>query len=126
MKVHFLTTSPYQIKLANSEDKQKVLTSTEIRSETFGDTLSQLQEDWWHAHQMEKGIFLSLLQDESISDRYSVARGLSEVIDLMNKIQVQTKAKRRAKAEATAAEGNKKAKSSVSIAAAAHLIPCGR
>jgi len=63
--------------------------------------------------------FLSLLQDESISDRYSVARGLSEVIDLTNEIQVQTKAKRRAEAEATAAEGNKKAKSSVSIAAAA-------
>jgi len=64
--------------------------------------------------------FLSLLQDESISDRYTVARGLSEVIDLTNEIQVQTKAKRRAEAEAsTAEEGNKKAKSSVSIAAAA-------
>jgi hypothetical protein len=114
-----LTTTPHQIELADSEDKQKVLISMGIRSETFGDTLSQLQEDWWHAHQMEKGIFLSLLQDESISDRYSVARGLSEVIDLTNEIQVQTKAKRRAEAEATAAEGNKKAKSSVSIAAAA-------
>jgi hypothetical protein len=33
--------------------------------------------------------FLSLLQDESISDWYSVARGLSEVINLTNKIQVQ-------------------------------------
>jgi hypothetical protein len=64
--------------------------------------------------------FLLLLQDESISDRYSVAHGLSEVIDLTNEIQVQTKAKRRAEEEATAAEeGNKKAESSVSIAAAA-------
>jgi hypothetical protein len=36
--------------------------------------------------------FLSLLQDESISDQYSVARGLSEVIDLMKEIKVQTKA----------------------------------
>jgi hypothetical protein len=36
-----------------------------------------------------KRSFLSLLQDESISERYSVARGLSEVIDLTNKIQVQ-------------------------------------
>jgi hypothetical protein len=33
--------------------------------------------------------FLSLLQDESISDWYSVAHGLSEVIDLTNEIQVQ-------------------------------------
>jgi hypothetical protein len=33
--------------------------------------------------------FLSLLQDESISDRYSVACGLSEVINFTNKIQVQ-------------------------------------
>jgi hypothetical protein len=56
MKVRCLTTSPYQIELADLEDEQKVLISMEIRSETFGDTLSQLQEDWWHAHQMEKGI----------------------------------------------------------------------
>jgi hypothetical protein len=38
-------TSPYQIELADSEDKQKVLISMEIKSKIFGDTLSQLQED---------------------------------------------------------------------------------
>jgi hypothetical protein len=67
--------------------------------------------------------FLSLLQDKNIGDHYSVARGLSKVIDLTNEIQLQTKAKRRAEAEATAADGgNKKAKSSVSIAAAAAAV----
>jgi hypothetical protein len=60
MKVQCLTTSPYQIELADSEDTWKVLISMEIRSkQTFGNTLSQLQEDWWHAHQMEKGIFIA-------------------------------------------------------------------
>ena len=42
--------------------------------------------------------FLSLLQDETINDRYSVARGLSEVVDLTKEIHVKSRAKRRAEA----------------------------
>ena len=42
--------------------------------------------------------FLSLLQDETINDRYSIARGLSEVVDLTKEIHVKSRAKRRAEA----------------------------
>ena len=42
--------------------------------------------------------FLSLLQDETINDRYSVARSLSEVVDLTKEIHVKSRAKRRAEA----------------------------
>ena len=54
--------------------------------------------------------FLSLLQDESINDRYSVTRGSAEVVDLTTKIQQQSRAKRKAEATAAAAEefANKK------------------
>ena len=72
-----------------------------------------------------KRSFLSLLQDERINDRYSVARGVSEVVDLTKEIQVQSRAKGRAEAIAAAAaqtddSSNKKAKAcSIFVAAAA-------
>jgi hypothetical protein len=93
---------------------------SEIPTGEFVDTMLQSLGDKFLAPPNGEKSFLSLLQDKNIGDHYSVARGLSKVIDLTNEIQLQTKAKRRAEAEATAADGgNKKAKSSVSIAAAA-------
>jgi hypothetical protein len=53
-----------------------------------------------------KRSFLSLLQDVRINDRYSVARGASEVVDLTNEIQLQSKAKRRAEAVAAVQAGD--------------------
>ena len=72
---------------------------------------------------MERSVaFLSSLQDESINDRYtSVARGLSEVVDLTTEIHVQSKARRKAEAVLAASycSSNKKAKASTTFAAAA-------
>jgi hypothetical protein len=70
-----------------------------------------------------KRSFLSQLQDDCINDLYSIARGVSEVADLKNEIQVQSKAKRRAGGVAAAAvlqagDSNKTAKASTSATAA--------
>jgi hypothetical protein len=67
--------------------------------------------------------FLSLLQDYRINDCFSIARGVSEVVDLANENQVQSKAKIRAEAVAAAAvlqagDSNKKARASISATAA--------
>lgn len=50
-----------------------------------------------------KKSFLTLLQDEKLSEHYSVARGVTEVVDLTREIHAQSKAKR--KADAIAAAG---------------------
>jgi hypothetical protein len=42
--------------------------------------------------------FLSLLQDESINDRYSVARGMPEIVDLTTEIAKESTIKRNAQA----------------------------
>jgi hypothetical protein len=59
-----------------------------------------------------KKSFLSLLEDDTINDRYSIARGLPEVLDLTTEIQVQSKAKRKSEAAAAVADEavNKKPK----------------
>ncbi|KAI2496103.1 hypothetical protein MHU86_18380 [Fragilaria crotonensis] len=41
--------------------------------------------------------FLSLLQDESINDRYSVARGMPEIVDLTTQISQQSTIKQKFK-----------------------------
>ena len=46
-----------------------------------------------------KKSFLSLLQDHSLNDYYSVARGVTEVVDLTSKIADQSTAKRKAQAQ---------------------------
>jgi hypothetical protein len=46
-----------------------------------------------------KKSFLSLLQDTAINDRYSVARGLPEIVDLTTEISLQSSAKRKAEAQ---------------------------
>ena len=51
-----------------------------------------------------KKSFLSLLEDDTINYRYSIARGLLEVLDLTTDIQVQSRAKRKAEAEAAVAD----------------------
>ena len=54
-----------------------------------------------------KKSFLSLTQDDMINDRYSVARGSPEIIDLTSEIHTRFKAKRKADAvAAVAAEDN--------------------
>ncbi|KAI2509402.1 hypothetical protein MHU86_5035 [Fragilaria crotonensis] len=57
-----------------------------------------------------KKSFLSLLQDETLNDRYSVARGLAEVIDLTTEIAEQSCAKRKAEAQLEAQDETKKPK----------------
>ncbi|KAI2509854.1 hypothetical protein MHU86_4565 [Fragilaria crotonensis] len=63
-----------------------------------------------------KKCFLSLLQDAGINDRYSVARGSSEIVDLTTEIHIQSRAKRKAEAGAAVAAqspgSQKKAKAS--------------
>ena len=54
--------------------------------------------------------FLSLLQDATINDRYSVARGLPEIVDLTTAIAEQSTAKRRAEAFIEAQDKSKKPK----------------
>ena len=63
-----------------------------------------------------KKSFLSLLQDDKINDRYSVARGFSEVVDLTTEIHMQSNAKRKADTvEAQEEDDKKKAKASCSL-----------
>ena len=57
-----------------------------------------------------KKCFLSLLQDNSINERYSVARGVAEVVDLTNEITKQSKAKRKAQAQNIAQDESKRAR----------------
>jgi len=47
---------------------------------------------------------LSLLQDQSIGDHYSVARGVPEIVDLMSEIVEQSLAKRKADAKLAAVD----------------------
>ena len=54
--------------------------------------------------------FLSLLQDEMIGDHFSVARGVTEVVDLTTEITEQSSAKRKADAKLTAIDEAKKPK----------------
>ena len=51
-----------------------------------------------------KNSFLSLLQDKTICDRYTVVRGVSEVVDLTNEIVEQSSRKRKAEAKQVATE----------------------
>ena len=51
-----------------------------------------------------KKSFLSLLQDQNIGDHYSVARGVPEIVDLMNEIAEQSLAKRKADAKLLAVD----------------------
>ena len=51
-----------------------------------------------------KKSFLSLLQDQSIGDHYSVARGVPEIVDLSSKIAEQSSAKRKADAKLLAVD----------------------
>ena len=69
-----------------------------------------------------KKSFLSLLQDETINDRYSVARGSSEIVDLTTAIHAQSKAKRKLEAVATAAAAQQAAVSSSSKKAKASQL----
>lgn len=55
-----------------------------------------------------KKSFLSLLQDTAINDRYSVARGLPEIVDLTTEISLQSSAKRKAVAQIAAQDERKK------------------
>ena len=57
-----------------------------------------------------KKSFLSLLQDQSIGDHYSVARGVPEIVDLMSEIVEQSLAKRKADAKLAVEEEAKKPK----------------
>jgi hypothetical protein len=57
-----------------------------------------------------KKSFLSLLQDQSIGDHYSVAHGVPEIVDLMSKIAEQSLAKRKADAKLAVEEEAKKPK----------------
>ena len=52
--------------------------------------------------------FLSLLQDESINDRYSIARGMPEIVDLTTQISQQSTIKRKAQAQLEAEDKAKK------------------
>ena len=54
--------------------------------------------------------FLSLLQDESINDRYSVARGMPEIVDLTTEIAKQSTIKQNAQAQLQAEETAKEVK----------------
>ena len=54
--------------------------------------------------------FLSLLQDESINDRYSVARGIPEIVDLTTEIAQQSTLKRKAQSQLQAEDEAKKPK----------------
>ncbi len=54
--------------------------------------------------------FLSLLQDESINDRYSVARGMPEIVDLSTEIAQQSTIKKKAQAQLQAEDKAKKLK----------------
>jgi hypothetical protein len=51
-----------------------------------------------------KNSFLSLLQDKTICDRYTVVCGISEVVDLTNEIVEQSSRKRNAEARQVATE----------------------
>ena len=51
-----------------------------------------------------KKSFLSLLQDQSIGDHYSVARSVPEIVDLSSKIAEQSSAKRKADAKLLAVD----------------------
>ena len=51
-----------------------------------------------------KKSFLSLLQDQSIVDHYSVARSVPEIVDLSSKIAEQSSAKRKAEAKLAAVD----------------------
>ena len=55
-----------------------------------------------------KKSFLSLLQDTAINDRYSVARGLPDIVDLTTEISLQSSAKRKAEAQIAAHDDRKK------------------
>ncbi|KAI2495525.1 hypothetical protein MHU86_18970 [Fragilaria crotonensis] len=57
-----------------------------------------------------KRSFMSLLQDSRINDRYSVARGSSEVVDLTSEIQLQSRAKRKTDAQIAAQDETKRSK----------------
>ena len=57
-----------------------------------------------------KKIFLSLLQDARINDRYSVSHGAPEVVDLTTEIAEQSSAKRRAEAFIAAQDESKRPK----------------
>jgi len=57
-----------------------------------------------------KKSFLSLLQDDWLNDHYSVAQGVTEVVDLTNKIKDQSSAKRKAQAQIEAEDKGKKPK----------------
>ena len=57
-----------------------------------------------------KKSFLSLLEDARINDRYSVARGLQEVVDLTAAIATQSSAKRKTDAKVTAQDDTKRPK----------------
>jgi hypothetical protein len=57
-----------------------------------------------------KKSFLSLLQDTAINDRYSVARGLPEIVDLTTEISLQSSAKRKAEAQIAIRNDEKKPK----------------
>ena len=57
-----------------------------------------------------KKCFLSLLEDTRINDRYSVARGLPEIVDLTNKIAARSSEKRRSDAQTAALDESKRPK----------------
>jgi hypothetical protein len=57
-----------------------------------------------------KTFFLSLLQDESINDRYSVARGIPEIVDFTTEIAQQSTLKRKAQCQLQAKDEAKKPK----------------
>jgi hypothetical protein len=55
-----------------------------------------------------KKSFLTLLQDTAINDRYSVARGQPEIVDLTTEISLQLSAKRKADAQIASLDDRKK------------------
>jgi hypothetical protein len=57
-----------------------------------------------------KNCFLTLLEDTRINDRYSVARGLPEIVDLTNEIAARSSEKRRSDAQTAALDESKRPK----------------
>ena len=68
---------------------------------------------------MERRVFLKLLQDEKLNDHYSVARGVTAVVDLTNEIKDQSTAKRKAQAQIDADDKTKKPKHGPALSAIA-------
>ncbi|KAI2509704.1 hypothetical protein MHU86_4686 [Fragilaria crotonensis] len=89
--------------------KSRGIDPMEIHLETFG-ILHPRPGEMVERPPDGKRSFMSLLQDSRINDRYSVARGSSEVVDLTSEIQLQSRAKRKTDAQIAAQDETKRSK----------------